>query len=66
MRPWSVYVRRGDRSVYVGQVHADNEEWARCAALSRYGVTDDELRSAEAGDPAASILPDDEFEVQPA
>lgn len=66
MRPWAVYVQRGGRAVYLGEVHADNEEWARCAALSRYGVSDDELEAGEGGGAEVAILPDDDFEVRPA
>lgn len=65
MRTWNVRVRRNEREVTLGQVHERNEELARCAALSRFGVSEDELLSSEARDGGEVILPDDEFEVAP-
>lgn len=66
MKTWNVRVRRNGRGLTLGQVHERNEELARCAALSRFGVSEDELASGEARDEAEAIFPDDDFEVLPA
>lgn len=63
MKTWNVRVCRDGCVVNLGQVHERNEELARCAALSRFGVGGDELASGEARDGAEAILPDDDFEV---
>jgi len=65
MRTWNVRVRRVGRDVTLGQVHECNEELARCAALSRFGVSDDELAAGEAQDGEDGILPDGDFDVSP-
>lgn len=65
MRTWNVRVRRNGREVTLGQVRERNEELARCAALSRFGLSDDELAAREEPDGDDGILPDDEFEVSP-
>lgn len=54
---WNVCVYRDGRSRYVGEVHERTEALARCAALSRFGLSDDETAAGEA------IRSDDEFEV---
>ena len=66
MKSWNVRVRRNGRDLTLGQVHELNEALARCAALSRFGVGEDELASGEARDGAKAIFPDDDFEVLPA
>lgn len=66
MKTWNVLVRRRGHVVTLGQVHERNEELARCAALSRFGVGEDELASGEARDRAEAICPDGDFEVLPA
>lgn len=66
MKTWNVRVRRNGRDLTLGQVHERNEALARCAALSRFGVSEDELASGEARDGAEAIFPDDDFEVLPA
>lgn len=65
MKTWNVRVRRNGRDLTLGQVHERNEELARCAALSRFGISDDELAAREAQVGEGGILPDDEFEVSP-
>lgn len=66
MKTWNVRVCRNGRDLTLGQVHERNEALARCAALSRFGVSEDELASGEAGDGAEAIFPDDDFEVSAA
>lgn len=63
MKTWNVRVCRNGRDLTLGQVRERNEELARCAALSRFGVSEDELASGEARDWAEAIFPDDDFEV---
>lgn len=65
MKTWNVRVSRNGCDQTLGQVHERNEELARCAALSRFGIGDDELAAREAHDGEGGILPDDDFEVSP-
>jgi len=65
MKTWNVRVRRDGSDLNLGQVHERNEELARCAALSRFGIGDDELAARQPHDGEVGILPDDEFEVSP-
>lgn len=44
----------------LGQVHESSEELARCAALSKYGITEEE---AEEGVLRKGIYPADDFDV---
>jgi len=41
MMTWNVYLT-GFPAVELGQVHAASEALARCAALSKYGIDEDE------------------------
>ena len=50
----------------IGQVSERNEALARCAALYKFGVGDDELVAGEGGRDGMAIRPDDDFEVSPA
>ena len=43
-----------------------NAALARCAALSLYGVTEDEVDAGEVRERGAFIYPDEDFEVSPA
>lgn len=65
MKTWNVRIRRDGHDLTLGQIHERNEALARCAALSRFGVSEDELASGEAGDGAEAIFPDDDFDVLP-
>jgi hypothetical protein len=65
MKTWNVRVHRAGGSVHLGQVGGNTEDSARCAALSRWGVSDDELQAGEA-DAAQVILPLDDFDVSAA
>jgi hypothetical protein len=65
MKTWNVRVHRASGAVHLGQVSADAEDSARCTALSRWGVTDDDLQAGEA-DAVQAILPLDDFDVSPA
>lgn len=60
MKTWNVRVLRDGGSKELGQVHETSEELARCAALSKYGISDDE---AEEGTLRAGIYPADDFDV---
>ncbi|MCW5633545.1 MAG: hypothetical protein KIT17_09425 [Rubrivivax sp.] len=66
MKLWNVRVHRDGRSVTVGQVSERNETLARCAALARFGVSDEELEAGEVRAPGNLITPDEEFDVSPA
>jgi len=69
MKPWNARVMRHGQAVHVGQVAESTETLARCAALSRYGLSEDEAEEVErghAGSRGAAIFPDEEFDVSPA
>lgn len=69
MKPWNVRVMRNGQAVHVGQVAESTETLARCAALSRYGLSEDEAEERErdhVGPRGAAIYPDEEFDVSPA
>lgn len=63
LKTWNVSVRRNGESKHLGLVHEKTEDLARCAALSKYGVSEDE---AEDGTLRAGIYPADDFDVSPA
>lgn len=60
MKTWNVRVHRAGGSQLLGQVHETSEELARCAALSKFGVSEED---AEDGTPRAGIYPADDFDV---
>lgn len=64
LKKWNVYVNREGRSLYLGEVSERSEALARCAALSRFGVSEDEIDAGEAPPCGVAIYPDDNFEVQ--
>ena len=66
MKDWNVRVFREGRPVMLGQVSERNEALARCAALYKFGVGDDELVAGEGRRDGMAIRPDDDFEVSPA
>lgn len=63
LKAWNVRVHRNGGSVYLGQVNETTEALARCAALSRYGISEDE---AEEGALRPGIYPADDFDVSAA
>lgn len=63
MKTWNVRVHRVGSSKELGQVHETTESLARCAALSKFGISEDE---AEEGRLRAGIYPADDFDVSPA
>ena len=69
MKQWNVRVMRRGQSVHIGRVAESTETLARCAALSRYGVSEDEVEEMKRGrtDPGSAVIyPDEEFDVSPA
>ncbi len=67
-KPWNVRVMRNGHAVHIGQVAESTETLARCAALSRYGLSEDEAEEMEQGHSGprrAMIYPDEEFDVSP-
>ena len=50
----------------LGQVAESSELLAICAALSRYGLTEEELAGAPCKPDACVIYPDEDFDVTPA
>lgn len=65
MKDWLVRVCREGRFVEIGQVSETSESLARCAALSRYGVTEDDIATGGVRARGAAIYPDEDFEVSP-
>jgi len=63
LKSWSVHVQRDGRRIYLGTVGEATEDLARCAALSKYGISEDE---ADEGTNRAGIYPVDDFDVTPA
>lgn len=62
---WNVRVIRDGHVVHIGQVAESNEALARCAALSSYGVSEDEVEAGEVRERGMAIYPDEDFEVSP-
>lgn len=52
---WDVHVRREGRPQYIGEMRQRDESLARCAALSKYGVGDDEIAAGEGCSPDRAI-----------
>jgi hypothetical protein len=44
MKQWNVRVMRNGQATHVGQVAESTETLARCAALSRHGLSEDEAK----------------------
>lgn len=64
MKTWNVYVERNGRPHYLGQVDETTEEPARCAALSKFAIFDDEMFEMMFGKRTREgIFSDDEFSV---
>lgn len=64
-KTWDVRVNRATGFRYIGQVTESTEPLARCAALSRFGLTEDDI--AQGTEPNGStIFPTEEFDVSPA
>ncbi|MEQ6436240.1 hypothetical protein V8Z74_14595 [Comamonas sp. w2-DMI] len=61
-KTWNVRVHTAKGPVNLGQVGEDNEELARCAALSKFGIPEDEDTDPN----RRGIRFDDEFDVSPA
>lgn len=59
---WNVRVHLKTGSVHLGQVGEANEELARCAALSKFGISEDEDTDLT----RRGIRADDDFDVSPA
>jgi len=66
MKQWNVRVYRNGRAVDIGQVAESSETLARCAALSRYGVTEDDIEAGGLRPSGLVIYPDEDFEVSQA
>jgi hypothetical protein len=62
MRAWQVYAYRDGKSQHVGSVGESSEELARCAALSKFGASEEDLPDLDPGRKSV-ILPDEEFSV---
>lgn len=67
MKSWKVRVHRAGVSTTLGSVTETTESLARCAALSKYAICDDDesLRRDSIANSPRGILPDDDFDVTP-
>ena len=65
LKTFNVRVHRASGSRYIGQVNEANEELARCAALSRFGLAEDDVSPGTEPNGSA-IFPEEEFDVSPA
>ena len=65
LKHWNVRVVREGRAIHIGQVSEANETLARCAALSRYGLSEDEVETGGIQARGAAIYPDEGFDVSP-
>lgn len=63
MKTWNVAVVRDKGLVHIGQVQEDSEKLARLAALSKYGLTDEDLAVDAMPTVWPAILPADDFLV---
>jgi hypothetical protein len=65
MALWNVLVDRYPTSLYLGQVEEGSEELARCAALSKFSMSEDEYFEAlnRGSSSPRGISPGDEFSV---
>lgn len=66
IKQWNVRVMREGQGQHIGQVTESTEALARCAALSCYGVSEDEVESGGVRARGAAIYPDEDFEVSEA
>lgn len=62
LKKFSVFVHRVSGSRYIGQVSERTQELARCAALSQYGVAEEDVKpgTEPSGD---AIFPEEDFDV---
>jgi hypothetical protein len=65
MRRWNVRVCRDGRVLVIGQVTERSESLARCAALSRFGASEEEVAAGEVRSPESAIFPEEDFGVSP-
>lgn len=65
MKQWNVRVMREGQSIHIGTVAESTELLARCAALSRYGLSEDEVEAGGVRSRGAAIYPDEDFDVSP-
>ena len=62
MKTWNVRVHLKTGSIHLGQVGEEREELARCAALSKFGIhEEDDIDPSQ-----REIRGDDDFDVSPA
>ena len=61
-KTWDVRVHTAEGSESLGQVRANDEEHARCAALAKFGIPEDDDHDPN----RLGIRVDDEFDVSPA
>ena len=62
MKTWNVRVHLKTGSMHLGQVGEESEEIARSAALSKFGIPEDEDTDPN----RRGIRADDDFDVSPA
>ena len=60
VKQWNVRVHRNGQSSFLGRVSAIRESEARAAALSAYGISEEETEEGTNGN---GIYPDEDFDV---
>ncbi|MDF3831427.1 hypothetical protein P3W85_00395 [Cupriavidus basilensis] len=60
---WNVRVYRDGSVSELGQVTETRESLAHCAALSRFGISEEDLAVGQVLVRGAAIYPDEEFDV---
>lgn len=63
MKDWNVWVCRNGGHRVIGKVSEQSERLARCAALSRFGVSEEEMAEKLYPPDVDHIYPDEEFEM---
>lgn len=65
MQQWNVRVVRDGEAAHIGKVGESTEALARCAALSRSGLSEDEVEAGGIRPRGAAIYPDEDSDVSP-
>jgi hypothetical protein len=64
-KTWDVRVHRATGFRYIGQVTESDEAFARCAALYRFGLAEEDATPGTEPNGSA-IFPEESFDVSPA
>lgn len=65
MRQWNVRVMRDGQAIHIGRFAESREALARCAALSLFCISEEEIEAEKGRRRRAAIYPDEDFAVSP-